>query len=242
MPIEAVLMAVILMLALAVLVCIGVIYRMGRAGWAVSPILDQRLLSIEGSVSRSDSTIREEFGRGRDETRDASRSLREAVSGQFRALSESVRGSIGDLATGQNTRLAAFAERLDGAKTRRQPMRRRSAKRSRGHCSAWAKTSATAPANSSLSRTRSSIVTQSVEQISQAQKERLDRVSIAVTELTQRTGEQQEALRTTVEQRLDAIRAENTEKLENIRQTVDEKLQSTLNERLGASFQVVLEQ
>lgn len=30
-----------------------------------------------------------------------------------------------------------------------------------------------------------------------------------------------------------------TDKLENIRQTVDEKLQSTLNERLGASFQVV---
>ena len=70
MPIEAVLMAVILLLVLAVLVCIGVIYRMGRAGTTVSPILDQRLLSIEGSISRSDSAIREEFGRGRDETRD----------------------------------------------------------------------------------------------------------------------------------------------------------------------------
>jgi hypothetical protein len=116
MPIEAVLMAVILLLVLAVLVCIGVIYRMGRAGTTVSPILDRRLLSIEGSISRSDSTIREEFGRGRDETREASRSLREEVTGQFRSLSESVRGSIGDLTTGQNTRLADFAERLDGAK------------------------------------------------------------------------------------------------------------------------------
>src|SRR5688572_24324256 len=114
MPIEAVLMAVILLLALAVVVCIGVIYRMGRAGMTVSPILDQRLLSIEGSISRSDSTIREEFGRGRDETRETSRSLREEVTGHFRSLSESVRGSIGDLTTGQNTRLADFAERLDG--------------------------------------------------------------------------------------------------------------------------------
>ena len=65
MPIEAVFMAVILVLVLAVLVCIGVIYRIGRAGTTVSPVLDQRLLSIEGSISRSDTTIREEFGRGR---------------------------------------------------------------------------------------------------------------------------------------------------------------------------------
>jgi DNA recombination protein RmuC len=60
-----------------------------------------------------------------------------------------------------------------------------------------------------------------------------------VTELTQRSGEQQEALRKTVEERLDAIRKENTEKLDQMRQTVDEKLQSTLDQRLGASFQIV---
>src|SRR5262249_45041404 len=64
-------------------------------------------------------------------------------------------------------------------------------------------------------------------------------VSGVISDLTQKSGEQQEALRATVEQRLDAIRSENTDKLENIRQTVDEKLQTTLNERLGASFQVV---
>jgi DNA recombination protein RmuC len=80
---------------------------------------------------------------------------------------------------------------------------------------------------------------QTVEQISQSQKERLDRVSAGVAELTQRSGEQQEALRKAVEERLDAIRQENTEKLDQMRQTVDEKLQSTLDQRLGASFQIV---
>ena len=54
----------------------------------------------------------------------------------------------------------------------------------------------------------------------------------SVAELTQRSGEQQEALRKTVEERLDAIRKENTEKLDQMRQTVDEKLQSTLDQRL----------
>jgi len=57
----------------------------------------------------------------------------------------------------------------------------------------------------------------------------LDRVSAGVAELTQRNGEQQEALRRTVEERLDAIRKENAEKLDQMRQTVDEKLQSTLD-------------
>lgn len=80
---------------------------------------------------------------------------------------------------------------------------------------------------------------QTIEQISQSQRERLDQVSASVTDLTQRSSEQQEALRKTVEDRLDAIRKENTEKLDQMRQTVDEKLQSTLDQRLGASFQIV---
>jgi DNA recombination protein RmuC len=82
-------------------------------------------------------------------------------------------------------------------------------------------------------------LSQTIEQISASQKERLDRVSICVAELTQRSGEQQEALRRTVAERLDAIRRENTDKLEQMRLTVDEKIQSTLEQRLGASFQIV---
>ena len=62
---------------------------------------------------------------------------------------------------------------------------------------------------------------------------------LSVAELTQKSGEQHEALRKTVEERLDAIRNENAEKLDQMRQTVDEKLQSTLDQRLGASFQIV---
>jgi DNA recombination protein RmuC len=44
-----------------------------------------------------------------------------------------------------------------------------------------------------------------------------------------------------VEGRLDRIRDENAKKLEEMRQTVDEKLQSTLEQRLGASFNQVNE-
>jgi DNA recombination protein RmuC len=51
-----------------------------------------------------------------------------------------------------------------------------------------------------------------------------------------------EALQRTVEGRLEALRADNAEKLEAMRVTVDEKLHKTLEDRLGASFQLVSQQ
>src|SRR5438105_11556099 len=115
MPIEALLVSVIVLLGLALVICAVVIARMSRGSSAMPPILDQRLVAIEGAITRSDAVVREEFGRGRDETRESSRSLREEITGQFGPLANSVRDSIGDLATGQNTRLAEFNERLDRA-------------------------------------------------------------------------------------------------------------------------------
>ncbi len=51
-----------------------------------------------------------------------------------------------------------------------------------------------------------------------------------------------ESLQRTVEGRLEALRADNAEKLEAMRVTVDEKLHKTLEDRLGASFQLVSQQ
>ena len=53
--------------------------------------------------------------------------------------------------------------------------------------------------------------------------------------------QQFEALRGTVEQRLEKIRIENADKLEQMRRTVDEKLHATLEQRLSESFKVVSE-
>jgi DNA recombination protein RmuC len=224
MLVETVLVSVTLLAILVAALCVGMFYRVRSSNAVISPALDQRLVAIEGSITRSDTLVRDEFARGRDESREGARSLREEITTQFAALATSVRGSLADLATGQNTRLEDFSGRLNDAKTTAAA----DAKALRGEVIQNLQ---------SLGGT----LTQTLEQISQAQRERLDRVSATVTELTQQSGQQQEALRVTVEQRLDAIRTENTEKLEGIRQTVDEKLQSTLNERLGASFQVVSE-
>ena len=50
-----------------------------------------------------------------------------------------------------------------------------------------------------------------------------------------------DALRRTLEERLDVLRTENAQKLEQMRATDDEKLQTTLEQRLGASFRQVSE-
>ncbi len=73
------------------------------------------------------------------------------------------------------------------------------------------------------------------------QKERLENVTSAVSGLSEKLEKGQETLRGAVESRLDAIRQENAIKLDAMRQTVDEKLQSTLEARLGESFNRVVE-
>src|SRR5882762_838212 len=104
MSAEAVLIASVVLSGLAVVLCVIILYRSGRAPSAISPILEQRLLSIEAAIGRSDATIQEEFGRGRDETRAGSRSLREEVTGLFGNLGGALRASLGeklDTVTGQ---------------------------------------------------------------------------------------------------------------------------------------------
>jgi DNA recombination protein RmuC len=85
-------------------------------------------------------------------------------------------------------------------------------------------------------------VADSVGQLGDHQKERLDQVTNAVSALSDKHERAQDALKRTVEERLDAIRSENAAKLDEMRKTVDEKLQATLETRLGESFGRVVEQ
>jgi DNA recombination protein RmuC len=88
----------------------------------------------------------------------------------------------------------------------------------------------------------SSLISQTLRQLGADQQERLNEFSIRIAELTKQQAEGQEKLRLTVEARLDILRTENSKKLDEMRQTVDEKLQSTLEKRLGESFNTVSEQ
>lgn len=85
-------------------------------------------------------------------------------------------------------------------------------------------------------------VAETLAQMSEHQKERLEKVTTALGSLSDKHERAQEALKQTVESGLDTIRVENASKLDEMRVTVDEKLQSTLESRLGESFKRVVEQ
>lgn len=85
-------------------------------------------------------------------------------------------------------------------------------------------------------------VSETLGEISNHQKERLDATKLAIDELTRTQGQSGEQLRQTVEGRLDQLRTENAAELEKVRTTVDEKLQTTLEARLNENFGRVVEQ
>src|SRR5215472_5186393 len=252
---EALLVIGVVLSALAVALCIVIIYRSRRSASSIPAILDQRLQGIEGAISRSDAAIRDEFGRGREEARDGARSLREEVAGQFERLAGALRASMNDLSTSQQSQLETFAtrlnearagsaadarnlreelqstlgnlgeavgsrigelvtvqgEKLDGVMTqvgalmegteRRQDSLRINVETKLGELKSDAGLSAKALREEITKNLQNlgSALGQTIDQISQSQKERLDRVSTGVAELTQRSGEQHEALRKTVE-------------------------------------------
>lgn len=72
-----------------------------------------------------------------------------------------------------------------------------------------------------------------------SQHQRLGEMKLQIEGMSDKQAATGEALRLTVESRLDVLRQENSAKLDEMRQTVDEKLQSTLERRLTESFQVV---
>ena len=78
-------------------------------------------------------------------------------------------------------------------------------------------------------------------QIARLQKDQLDSFSRQLADLTRLNEGKLDALRLTMENRLQSMQASNTEKLDQMRNVVDEKLQSTLEKRLGESFKQVSE-
>jgi DNA recombination protein RmuC len=91
-----------------------------------------------------------------------------------------------------------------------------------------------------LAQLTDSLLNRMVE-ISRLQKDQLDSFARQIADLTALNETKLEALRRTLEQRLQSMQADNTAKLEQMRVVVDEKLQSTLEKRLGDSFKQVSE-
>lgn len=77
------------------------------------------------------------------------------------------------------------------------------------------------------------------EEATQSQQRFGDSLGLRLQEMTQRNEQRMGDMRATLEQQLKSLQADNAQKLDQMRVTVDEKLQTTLEARLGASFQLV---
>ena len=85
----------------------------------------------------------------------------------------------------------------------------------------------------------SRLLSESLKGFGDSQHQRLGEMKLQIEGMSEKQAASGEALRLTLEGRLDKLREENSAKLDEMRQTVDEKLQSTLERRLTESFQVV---
>ncbi len=84
-------------------------------------------------------------------------------------------------------------------------------------------------------------VTARLAEMAAAQERQLENMTRKISQLSEANETRMEAVRQTLDGRLQSMQSDNAKQLELMRQTVDEKLQGTLEKRLGESFRLVSE-
>ena len=161
--------------------------------------------------------------------------LREEVVGTIHKLSETITQTMGELAGVQRAQLEAFAgqlaifsktsgEKLDGVRIESAAGARQLREE-------------VVTTLNSISDTTA----KTMKDLALAEKAQLEIMSTEIGKLSESNEKKLEAVRVTVEEKLQTMQADNAKQLEQMRQTVDEKLQGTLEKRLGESFKQVSE-
>jgi DNA recombination protein RmuC len=198
---------------------------------------DLLLADALGEVGRDLGALRtalaEDLRRGREESGTGARALREELQGIVVRLGETLSGAFRHMGSTQAEKVDAVVanvKALAEANERRLAEMRRdgeeSAKGLREEVDRQLKA-------------LGELLGGTLDKGGAVQKERLEQVSDTIRRLVQSSAEANEALRKTVEGRLETLRQDNALKLEEMRKTVDEKLQGTLEERLGEKFKLV---
>ncbi len=150
----------------------------------------------------------------RAEEAENARQARQELNEGLARLGEVQAATLTQLASAQQERLTALAERLD-ALTKNQETRLEAQRQA---------------LEGGLAAGRAEMA-QTLKALSEAQGQSLAQVKAELA-----------AIASTVQASLEKLTAENAAKLEQMRQTVDEKLQGTLDKRLGESFGLVSRQ
>jgi DNA recombination protein RmuC len=171
----------------------------------------------------------------RTESATGAKQLREEVVATLNSISETMAKTMKDLAAAEKAQLDTFSgqisaltktsgEKLDGIRAESTV----GAKQLREEVIATLKGITEASAKT-------------MGELAQGQKAQLEAMSAQINRLSESNEKKLEAVRATVEGKLQRIQEDNAKQIEQMRQTVDEKLQSTLEKRLSDSFRQVSE-
>jgi len=226
---------ILLIIAVVLLIAAVVLLLMLLRRSSQVDVLPSRLDAFEKAQERTERAVREEVAQSRDELGKAAREQRQELTEAFKIFGESVVQRMMDVASmekGQldafSSQLASFAkasgERLDGVRAESAT----GAKQLREEVIAALKGI-------------TEVTTQTMGELANVQKAQLEAMSSAIGKLSDSNEKKLEAVRVTVEGKLQSMQIDNAKQLDQMRQTVDEKLQGTLEKRLGESFKQVSE-
>lgn len=206
-----------------------------KTSQADAHMLPSRLDAIEKAQERTERAVREEVAQSRDELGKAAREQRQELTEAFKIFGDSVVHRMMDVATMQKGQLDDFSNQLASfAKASGERLDSVRAEAATG--AKQLREEVVAALNGITGAT-----TKTMSELANAQKIQLEAMSSTIGKLSDSNEKKLEAVRVTVEGRLQSMQLENAKQLEQMRQTVDEKLQGTLEKRLGESFKQVSE-
>lgn len=177
----------------------------------------------------------ERLDAARVESATIGKQLREEVVGSLGSVSEMIAKTMGELASAQKTQLEGFASQL-ATLTKTSGDKLEGVRAESATAGKQLREEVVATLTSIADST-----TRTMGELANAQKGQIEAMSAAIAKLVESNEKKLEALRVTVESKLESIQIDNAKQLDQMRQTVDEKLQGTLEMRLGESFKQVSE-
>jgi DNA recombination protein RmuC len=240
------LLAALVLLLLAVLVAL-----LGKPGSGALDQVGDAARAARDGTERLERTLHEQTVAMRGEAEQRGRALREEVGGSVRGFADSLQARVGDLGRRTEERLdrltTATGQQLAAVRETVETRLTASADRAQAEAS-LARSESEKRGTVLRSELLSQLATLLEEQRAAAsvgaeqQSRRLGEMAVRLAELSEKTEQRFEAMRTSLAGQLDRLREENGRKLDEMRQMVDEKLQKTLEQRLGESFKLVSDQ
>jgi DNA recombination protein RmuC len=201
----------------------------------------QKLLDYDQRLDKSESSIRGEFDKNREETNRSAKESREELSLSLKSVEEKLFMIITNFTGMVDNKMKGIQEFLDtGLKFNREELNR--------SISTFQEqvTSSISGFSEILNKELQSVqdrvnssTREGREELALSLKSFEEKSSAKIEALTRDTKDGLDKNRDTVEKKLADIQRENGEKLEQMRRTVDEQLHNTLEKRLNESFQLV---